>query len=526
MTAPSRSPLIHTKLAAPRIRPEHLERAHLLALLVDGRQRLTIVDAPAGYGKTTLLAMWQQADRQRPFAWISLDESDGEPLRFWSYVAAAVSRVVAPASAPGGEVGLGAPSVVNVVLPGLINAIASLPRPLVLVLEDYHQVRSDEIDGQLALLLERAPPNLQIAISTRTELSLPLARLRAGADLVEIGAPQLSFDAGETRALLNDRLGLPLSHEGIGRLAERAQGWPAGLYLAGLALAESPDRGEEIDRFASGHRHVMDYFVTEVLADLDPHERAFLRRAAALSEMSGPLLDFVLETDGSALRLRRLERSNLLFLRLEGEPEWYRFHAIFGRLLADMLVEEEPELIAGLHLRASEWYADHDAPSRAIEHAIAAGRTDTAADLIAAQWQPIGDFARNQSFAGWLAALPDERIAADPRLTLAAAWTAGWGGIEGSWRDWLDRIEVPPEPVDLPLGLPSVEAGAALTRAVFSYDDVASHLEAARAAAALFEDAPGLRTVADGSLGVALYHAGLLTEAREHLAASVDRLAA
>src|SRR3954470_16929314 len=243
MTAPSRSPLIHTKLAAPRIRPEHLERAHLLALLVDGRQRLTIVDAPAGYGKTTLLAMWQQADGQRPFAWISLDESDGEPLRFWSYVAAAVSRVAAPASAPGGEVGLGAPSVVNVVLPGLINAIAALPRPLVLVLEDYHRVRSDEIDGQLALLLERAPPNLHVAISTRTELSLPLARLRAGADLVEIGAPQLSFDAGETTALLNDRLGLALSHEAIGRLVERTEGWPAGLYLAGLALAESPDRG-------------------------------------------------------------------------------------------------------------------------------------------------------------------------------------------------------------------------------------------------------------------------------------------
>jgi LuxR family transcriptional regulator, maltose regulon positive regulatory protein len=525
--AADRSPLTLTKLAAPRTRFEHIERPHLLAPLVDGGQRLTVVDAPAGYGKTTLLASWQRADDRGPFAWLSLDEGDGDPLRFWAYVTAAVRLAAAPTAAVGPSgAGLGAPGITEVVLPRLINEIASLPRALVLVLDDYHRLRSDDVDGQLSVLLERGPPNLQVAISTRTGLSLPLARLRAGGELVELGARELSFAADEAGHFLNDRLGLGLSDAGVGRLVERTEGWPAGLYLAGLALAESPDRAAEVERFASGDRHVMDYFVTEVLADLDPDERAFLRRAAILSEISGPLLDFVLDTKGSALRLRRLEHSNLLFLRLEGEPEWYRLHAIFGRLLADMVVEEEPEVVSRLHLRASEWYAEHGVPSRAIEHALASGRTDIAAELIAAEWQPIGDFTRNQSFASWLSALPDERIAADPRLALAAAWTAGWGGIEGSWRDWLDRIEAAPEPVALPLGLPSVEAGAVLTRAVFSYDDVGHHLEAAREAAALFEDAPALRTVADGSLGVALYHAGLLTEARDHLAESVDRLAA
>jgi LuxR family transcriptional regulator, maltose regulon positive regulatory protein len=238
------------------------------------------------------------------------------------------------------------------------------------------------------------------------------------------------------------------------------------------------------------------------------------------------LLDAVLETEGSGDSLRRLARTNLLFRRLEGEPEWYRFHPIFGELLCSMLIAEEPEVVPGLHLRASAWYAEHEVPSRAIEHALASGRTDAAAELIVAQWQPLGDYVHNASFATWLSALPDDQIAADPRLALAAAWTAGWGGINDSWADWLERVQPPAEPVELPLGLPSIEAGVALTRAVYSYNDVGNHLEAAREAVALFRSNPGLYTLADGSLGVALYHAGLLSEARSRLAESVDRLAA
>ena len=498
-----RDPLVLTKLAPPRTRLEHLDRRELRARLAAGNERLTLLNAPAGYGKTTLLAWWQQADPRRPFAWVSLDEGDADPQRFWSYVGEAVRRAVPDAE-------LGPPGD----LPRLINAIRALPRAVVLVLDDYHSLGDSEVHEQLAALLERGPPNLRVVLATRTGLPFPVARLRASLDLVELTCDDLRFSPEEAAVLLNERLALGLGEAEITQLLVRTDGWPAGLYLAGL------------ERSASGHRHLRDYFATEVLRGLSPDDRAFLLRAAVASEVSGPLLDAMLERDGSADTLRRLERTNLVVPRADAQAEWYRMLAIFRELLRDMLAEEDPALIPELHLRASAWYAAQDMPSGAIEHALAAGRADLAGDLIADEWQPFADIVSNTSFAGWLSALPDEQIAADPRLALAAAWTAGWGGIPGSWRDWLARVEPVDGAVALPSGLPSVEAGVALTRAVYSYNDVGAHLDAAREAAALFRDAPGLLTVADGSLGVALYHAGLLTEARAHLAANVDRLAA
>jgi LuxR family transcriptional regulator, maltose regulon positive regulatory protein len=491
----SPSPLVLTKLAPPRIRLEHVDRRELRGRLAEGRQRLTLLNAPAGYGKTTLLAWWQQADARRPFAWVSLDAGDSDPLRFWSYVTEAIGR-----SAGAGSALLADPGAATV--PGLINAIAALPRSVVLVLDDYHCLGDSQVHDQLALLLEQGPPNLRVVLATRSQPPLPLDRLRASLELDELTADELRFSREETAVLLNERLEPGLGDAEIDRLLARTDGWPAG-----LALSE---------------RHLLEYFSSEVLGSLPDNDRAALRRASLAPELSAPLLDAMLERDGSADLLHRLERSNLVV----AHEQSYRLRAAFREPLHALLAEDEPELIPDLHLRASEWYAGQGAPAQAIEHALAAGRTDVAADLIAAEWQPFADVAHNTSFAGWLSALPEALIAADPRLALAAAWTTGWGGMPGSWRDWLDRVDPPREPVELPNGLPSVEAAVALTRAVYSYDDVAAHLDAAREAAVLFKDNPGLRTVADGSLGVALYHAGLLAEARAHLAANVDRLAA
>ena len=357
----SPSPLVLTKFAPPRTRLEHVDRRDLRTRLAQGREALTLLNAPAGYGKTTLLSWWQQADPRRPFAWISLDEGDRDPRRFWSYVGRALSPPGAPAPRAGADI-----------LPNLINMVAAQPRAVVLVLDDYHCLGDSEVHEQLALLLERGPPNLRVVLSTREDPPFPLARLRAHLALAELTARDLRFDAGEAAALLNDRLGLGLGDEGIARLLERTDGWPAGLYLAGLALRERPDRERELERLSDGRRHLMDYFATEVLAGLSPDERAFLRRAAALPEISGPLLDAVLETEGSGERLRRLERTNLLLPRLEGESEWYRLHVTFGELLRSMLAEEEPELIPELHLRASAWYAAPRRP-RAGDRARARG---------------------------------------------------------------------------------------------------------------------------------------------------------
>lgn len=310
--APRAPPLVvHTKLYPP-VRRDLVARPALVERLSAGpRRALTIVRAPAGWGKTTLLGAWAQDEAaRRPFAWLSLDPADSDPGRYWTYVVAALGEL---------EPGLGAAALALLIAPGvdverdalpvLLNDIARLGSPAVLVLDDYHLIESDAVHAAMAFLVEHLPPQLAIAMATRSEPPLP--RLRVRGQLVEIEPELLRFSAGETDALLNDLLRLGLQDDQVDALCRRTEGWAAGLYLAALSLRDRPDRAEFVRAFSGDDRHVVDYLAAEVLANVGEELREFLLRTSILDRLSAPPCNAVLGTDAGARLLEEVERSNL-----------------------------------------------------------------------------------------------------------------------------------------------------------------------------------------------------------------------
>ena len=284
MSAQAQAPLVATKLHPPDPR-ERIGRGGLIARLAHARDaRLALIRAPAGWGKSTLLSQWRNAEHgRRSFAWLTLDPADSDPIRFWTYAIEAL-RSVAPEIGSRSRLLVGAPGVdlVTEMLPVLINELEQIAQPLVLALDDYHQLKGDAVHETVRRLLDYLPERVCIAVASRTEPPLAVARLRARGQLVDIDADQLRFSLDETRALINDVLVLHLSFEDVARLYERAEGWPAAIYLAGLSLRNRPDRHEFIVRFAGDDRHIVDYLVEEVLADLDPGMRELLLRTSVL----------------------------------------------------------------------------------------------------------------------------------------------------------------------------------------------------------------------------------------------------
>ena len=335
--------VLETKLTPPPTRAEYVARAELVERLRDGAERaLTVVAAPPGFGKTTLLAAWlAEADR---VAWLSLDEDDNDPARFFIYAVAALRTVEpelgAQALAAHRTPGAG---LVDVVLPILLNELAAQERGLTLVLDDYHLITNGEIHEALAYLVERVPSSFRLVLATREDPPLPLGRLRARGQLAELRADELRFGDEETSAFLNDALGLGLSLQDIERLQMRTEGWPAALYLAALSLRGRPDPSSLIDAFAGDDRHVVDYLSGEVLAGLPADLRSFLLRTSILTRLCGPLCDAVTETDGSDRILDELERSNLLLVPLDSKRRWYRYHQLFAELLRHELQRTEPD---------------------------------------------------------------------------------------------------------------------------------------------------------------------------------------
>jgi LuxR family maltose regulon positive regulatory protein len=437
--APDSGVLAATKVHIPAVRPEHVPRPGLIDALVDRRGRLlTVIEAPAGYGKTTLLSKWAVADSgDADFAWLSLDDGDNDPARFWSGVIDAL-RTLEPGF---GERALAAVDARNiglldVALPLLLNELAGLGRPIVLILDDYQLVRNEEVHSSLGFLIERMPPGFHLALGTRTEPPLPLARLRASNQLLEIRTDQLRFPEEQAGDFLERALGLRLELVGLRRLMERTEGWPAGLYLAGLSLRNRRDQAEFIESFAGDDRHIVDYLSSEVLADQPEELRAFLLRSSVLNTLSGPLCDATLETHGSANRLRELEERNLFLIPLDHTRTWYRYHRLFRELLRHELELTSPDASPELNRRASAWFEGEGLPSDAIAHAGAAGDTSRARDLVAANWNEYFNRGRLGTVAAWLSRLPRREVRADPRLCVAGAWLAldrGQLAEAGSW---------------------------------------------------------------------------------------------
>jgi LuxR family maltose regulon positive regulatory protein len=407
--------LLATKLHVPRPRPGFLSRQRLLERLAEGAAReLTLVCAPAGFGKSSLLGDW--ARRGQPaVAWLSLDAGDNDPVRFWRYVAAAldpagegVAERVAPVLQAGQSASLEA--VVTVVA----NALAGLPDQVALVLDDYHLIEAPPVHHSLGMLLERLPAQLRLVVAGRADPPLPLARWRARGQLAELRERDLRFTAEETAVLLGKVMGLELPAGSLAALATRTEGWAAGLQLAGLSLRD--------------HRYVLDYLAEEVLDRQPEPLRRFLLETSLLERLSGGLCDAVTGRSDSQQLLEQIERANLFLIPLDEERRWWRYHQLFADLLQARLRQQRPERIPALHRAAAAWSEEHGLADQAVHHALAAGEVEGAARLIERHFDAVLRRAEDATLARWLATLPAELVRARPRLCLVEAY---WALIDG-----------------------------------------------------------------------------------------------
>jgi LuxR family maltose regulon positive regulatory protein len=535
---PSASPrppgpiLLQTKLSPPPVRAGLIPRARLDGLLETGAKgRLCLVDAPAGSGKTTLLAQWWRADHgARRVAWLSLDDGDDDPVRFWSYVVEAF-RVVRPGLGAGPLTLLQGPGAADVltqvILPELLNELTTCEADLVLVLDDYHLVTNGVCHASLGFFVDHLPANVHLMLATRVDPPLALARLRASGDLVELRIAELGFTSAEAGQLLGEAMGLALTPDQTERLWERTEGWAAGLYLAGLSLRGQPDPGPFIASFEAGHRHVVDYLGAEVLARQPEALRSFMVRTSVLERLSGPLCDAVLETEGSAELLAELEQANLFLIALDDHRHWYRYHHLFTQLLRLELAGREADLVPLLHRRAAAFHQDAGDIEAAVHHASAAGDHQRATDLVIRHWLSFARRGRVATVERWLDGLPDEVVAAAPSVAVAKVWIGGYRGVP---RQELERWQAVADSGDPGAAVPSWAASvpfeAAMARAMFPYDDVGAVLEAARRAAELAGPGPSEASwMATAALGRGLYLAGRPAEARAALSTvSLDHL--
>jgi LuxR family maltose regulon positive regulatory protein len=427
-------PVFESKLAIPEPRPGAVSRVGLVNRLRTERSRLVTVTAAAGYGKTTLLAQWAARD-ERPFAWVSLDGRDRDPIVLLRHVAAALDRLsplerplVVALNRPG-------PSVWSDAAPRLAAAIASCTRPFVLVLDGADALHGREACDLLSALADEVPDGSTLAVAGRAAPPLPVARLRAAGRVFELGTADLAFARREARPLLQ-AAGIELDEEGLGALFESTEGWAAGLSLAAAAM----DGGESV--VTGDDRLIAEYFTSEHLTDLPPEALAFLRRTSVLERLSGPLCDAVLETGGSADELRALEHANLFVRPLDRRGEWFRYHHLFRDVLRADLAQHEPDEVAGLHRRAMRWFRTHGELEPALAHAHAAGDGAREARLVeAAALRALRD-GRASAVASWVEQLEGRvRVETYPAVAVLAGWLAVFGGRADDALEWLAAAE-------------------------------------------------------------------------------------
>ena len=435
--APEGDALLATKLHLPGPRPGLVPRPRLAGQLEAGLgQGMVLVCAPAGYGKTVLLADWALAG-QRPVAWLSLDPGDNDPARFWRHAVAALDRVRPGIGARVGPlIGPPAPASFEGLLTALINDLGAGPATdeAVLVLDDYHVITARPVHDSVQFLLEHRPPGLRLVLTSRSDPPLALARLRARGQLAELRAADLRFTAGEAGALVRQVAGGPgaaLPDTAVAALAERTEGWAAGLQLAALSLRGRADAAAFVAAFTGSHRYVLDYLAEEVLEGQPEQLQTFLLETSVLERLSGGLCDAVTGRAGSQALLEQVEQAGLFLLPLDEVRGWWRYHRLFADLLRARL-EQEPGRAARLHRNAAAWYEEHGLADEAIRHAVAAGEMTWAARLIEryfdAMYRLRGEPATIQR---WISALPAGLRQSRPRLLLAQAQLAAAAGRDG-----------------------------------------------------------------------------------------------
>ena len=443
------TPILATKLYIPPPRPKIVLRPRLIERLNEGLcgRKLTLISAPAGFGKTTLVSEWV-AGCERPVAWLSLDEGDNDPTRFLTYLVAAL-QTIAPNIGAGvlGVLQSPQPPPTESILTALLNEITTIPDNFILVLDDYHVIDSKPVDNALTFLLEHLPPQMHLVIATREDPHLPLARLRARGQLTELRAADLRFTPAEAAEFLNQVMGLNLSAEDIAALETRTEGWIAGLQLAALSMQGHQDAASFIQSFTGSHHFVLDYLVEEVLQQQSESIQTFLLRTSILDRLCGPLCDAVLGSPSASGQetLEYLEHANLFIVPLDNERRWYRYHHLFADVLRMHLMAEQPDQVSALHRRASEWYEHNGSTDNAIRHALAAEDFARAADLIELVMPAMRRSRQSATLLGWLKALPDELVRFRPVLSAGYAFASmscgELEGVEPRLRDaerWLD----------------------------------------------------------------------------------------
>ncbi len=469
---------------------------------------------PPADGKTTLLSQCAAAFEQR-VAWVSLDESDDDPVVLLSEIASAVDRVVPVDPMVFSYLLSPDPPIRTEVVPRLLNSLADSPE-LALLLDDVHVVRAESSASILTLICEHLPANMRLVLAAREVPRLPLGRLRAGGSLLELGADELAFSRSEARELL-DSVRVPLEPEGFDWVYERTEGWAAGLYLAALSTLESSDPSRALREFGGDDRNVFDYFSGEFLRYEPAARLSFLLRTSVLDRFSAPLCDAVLERNDSATMLAELEQCNRFLVPLDHRREWFRYHHLFGEMLRTELARVEPSTAARLRARASDWHEQRGNLPEAIEHALAGGARARTADLLARNLRVLFNTGHQTRIQRWLAAFSDADLAECPPLAAGAAWVMGLVGARALTGKYLSNLEHSSFRGTLPFGESSTQSAVARLKATLAWEGVSQMR--LQAELAYHSEAPGTaaRARAAAALGANLWLRGRAAQAGELL---------
>jgi LuxR family maltose regulon positive regulatory protein len=431
--------LLSSKLAFPKLREKLVPRQRLQSKLSDGLDgKLTLISAPAGFGKTTMLSEWVGGQDQR-VAWLSLDPAEDDPVRFLTYLIASL-QTIDPAIGAGSIDLLRSPQQppIKSILAALINEVGEQAKTFRLVLDDAHRVEARPVYELIQYLIEHLPANLHIALSGRVDPPLPLAHLRAQGQLMEIRVEDLRFSSAETTALLNDLQQLALSESELAALHSRTEGWIAGLQLAALSLEGRDDKAEFIKSFTGSHHFIIDFLVEEVMSRQDQDSQQFLIRTSVLDRFCAPLCDAMLNTSDSRQMLLSLERANLFLVPLDDDRLWYRYHHLFAEFLRQRLREQEPESATELHRAASRWLSQNGLTEEAAEHGLSADDPDFAIDLVERLAEEYWQRGEPTTLLKWLSSLPLEHVRDRPDLAIHSAWVLFLNGRNGEALDMLE----------------------------------------------------------------------------------------
>lgn len=513
------TPLLVTKMHIPQLRPGLLARPHLIEHLNSGliqkgvfTRKLTLVSAPAGFGKTTLIVQWL-SEMVHPVAWLSLDESDGDPARFLAYLVAAVAQtgsdfgasVQALLQAP-------QPPAEKILLSALINELAGLQQPLFLVLDDYHSLQNQAVHRQLNFLSEYQPQHIHLVIVTREDPPLPLSRLRAQGQVLEIRQPDLRFTHQEVVDFLHTSFDIKISAEDIQALAKHTEGWVVGLHMAALSLRNTPDKHAFVQSFTGSHRFILDYLLEEVLDHQPDHFREFLQKTSILERLSAPLCDALTGRSDSSEILDQLEESNAFILALDPYRHWYRYHHLFAELLRHRLRQQDAGQEETLHLKASRWFEQNSYPVEAVKHALAAGDWERCGNLIQTASENLLKRGEITTLLSWFRRIPEEEIVNRPSLALSFSWPLVLSGQLESAQKLLVQVEQQAEDNAEWLGeIAAVQAYIARSRG----DDRRTVMLSEKALSLLPQREQQLKDILSVNLGIAYWHTGHLEESRQ-----------